>query len=198
MTIEFHPYGEFIPKKVQGMIIGSFPIGKFSNPKRSPEIKAHEFDFFFGGEKNLLWKLLAHARNKELRKVSDIIQMLEEMELGIGDVIKSCKRKDGGGSDSDLYEIEFNIELMKKIRQHDIKNLYFTSRKVEKWFNHLFPESDDLKKISLISPSAQTLRSLVKNPLYLKWKEKHPQKRPKDFLFADYDRIFSRLNRKQN
>ena len=196
MTVEFHPYGDFIPKKVKGMIIGSFPIAKFSNPKRSLEIKPHEFNFYFGGEKNLLWKLLAHARKKEIHHVSDIVQMLEEMELGIGDVIKSCRRKDGGASDSDLYDIEFNHELIEKIRTYKIKTLYFTSRKVENWFNKLFPESEDLIKISLISPSAQTLRALVRNPLYLKWKEKHPLKKPMDFLYADYVRIFSRLNRK--
>jgi G:T/U-mismatch repair DNA glycosylase len=196
VTIESHPYGDFIPKKAQGMIIGSFPIGKFTNPKRSHEIKSNEFNFFFGGEKNLLWKLLAHARKKELHQVSDIIQMLEELGVGIGDVIKSCRRKNGGASDSDLYQIEFNHELLQKIRRNKIKTLYFTSRKVETWFNQMFPETDDLKKISLISPSAQTLRSLVKNPIYLKWKLKHPFKKPLDFLFADYKRVFSRLNRK--
>lgn len=196
MKVEHHPFGEFIPRDAQGMIIGSFPIGKFTDPARSHEIKSHEFKFFFGGEKNLLWKLISHARKWDIHETKDIVEMLEDLKLGVGDVIVSCRRKNGGASDSDLYEIQFNHELLKVIRKHKIKILYFTSKKVESWFNQLFPETTDLEKILLISPSAQTLRAIGKNPRYQEWKLKYPDKKGLEFLYHDYKRVFSRINRK--
>ena len=196
MKIERHPFGEYLPPSVRGMIIGSFPIGKFTDPKRSHEIKPHEFKFFFGGEKNLLWKLISHARNREIQETNDIVALLNELKLGVGDLIVSCRRKNGGASDSDLYDIEFNHNLINVIRKNKIQELYFTSKKVEAWFNKLFPDTGDLKKILLISPSAQTLRALGRNGRYLDWKKEHPDKKAIEFLYDDYKRIFSRINRK--
>lgn len=193
--IETHPYGEFIPSRPKAMIIGTFPIGKFSHPERRHEIKPHEFNFFFGGEKNLLWKLLAHAFKKELRTTADIIFMLKEHGLAIGDVIKSCRRENGGGSDSDLFDIVWNKPLLAKIRKHNIKILFFTSRKVEKWFNQLFPETDDLKKISLISPSGQSIRGLARNQAFIRWRLKHPDEKAVEFIYAEYRKIFLRFLR---
>lgn len=195
MLREKHPYGEFIPKNASGMIIGSFPIGKFTNPKRHHEIKAHEFDFFFGGEKNLLWKLISQVVKKEIRSREDVEAMLNELGLGVGDVIESCVRKNGGASDSDLLQISFNLKLLDVIRAHKIETLYFTSKKVEQWFNRLFPDTTDLKKFCLISPSAQTLRSLGSNQNFQKWKVKNPDRKGIEFIYAEYKRVFSRIKR---
>lgn len=195
MTLEHHPYQEFIPENPQGMIIGSFPIGKFTNPSRKHEIKPHELMFFFGGEKNLLWRLISHARGLEIHGVQDIINMLNEMGIGVGDVIKSCRRKNGGASDSDLFDIKYNFDLINVIRENRIKTVYFTSRKVEARFNKLFPESHDLKKVSLISPSSQTLRAIGRNPEFQKWREKNKDARAMDFVYLSYKKVFSRLNR---
>lgn len=195
MAIERHPYGEFIPKQATGMIIGSFPIGKFTDPNRRHEINAHEFDFFFGGQKNLLWKLISQAVDTKINSKADVIKMLTDLKLGVGDVIKSCSRKNGGASDSDLLQISFNLELIDVIKAHKIKTLYFTSKKVEHWFNRLFPNTSELKKVSLISPSAQTLRSLGANERYQKCKEKYPHRKGIDFIYAEYRKVFSRINR---
>lgn len=183
---ERHPYGEFIPKNAKAMIIGSFPIGKFSNPKRSVEIKKHEFDFFFGGEKNLLWKLLGSVFNMPVKTKSDLKRLLVKQGLGIGDVIKSCKRKNGGASDTDLYDIEWNTELIDVIRKKKIERLYFTSRKVEAWFKRLFNETDDLIKISLISPSGQSIRSITRRDDFKAWEKCHPKAPKVDFILYDY------------
>lgn len=183
---EQHPYGEFIPKNARAMIIGSFPIGKFSNPKRFHEIKKHEFDFFFGGEKNLLWKLLGAVFNMPVKSRSDIKKLLLKQGLGIGDVIKSCKRKNGGASDSDLYDIEWNMELIDVIRKKKIERLYFTSRKVESWFNRNFKDTDDLIKISLISPSGQSIRSLTRREDFRVWEKTHRDAPKVDFILYDY------------
>lgn len=194
--IERHPYGEFIPRSPRCMIIGSFPIGKFTNPSRKKEIKPHEHDFFFGGEKNLLWKLIGHAFDRELVTKEQIVQLLETYGIAIGDVIHCCKRKKGSASDADLYEIQWNQQLLQVIDQNHIEVIYFTSRKVENWFERLFPESQHLEKINLISPSAQSLRSLGRNQEYLSWKEKYPQRAALDFLKDHYRKKFSWLLRK--
>lgn len=190
---EQHPYGTFIPPKVRAMIVGSFPIAKFSHPKRRSEIKAHEYDFFFGGEKNLLWKLLAGCFGKELKSKDDVVKMLNEQRLAVGDVIKSCRRKDGRSSDSDLYDIEWNTELLEIIERNKIKTVLFTSKKVAQWFNALFPDAQ-LQQITLYSPSAQTARGLARNPDYLAWKKKHPQKKTYEFLLESYKEKFNKLN----
>jgi len=183
---EYHPYGEFVPKNASAMIIGSFPIGKFSNPKRSHEIKKHELEFFFGGEKNLLWKLLGAVFNMPVSSKTEIKKLLISQGLGIGDVIKSCKRKNGGASDTDLYDIEWNMDLIDVIRKKKIQKLYFTSRKVETWFNRIFKNTDDLVKISLISPSGQSIRSITRREDFQKWLKTHKDDRKVDFILYDY------------
>lgn len=183
---EQHPYGEFVPKNARGMIIGSFPIGKFSNPKRFHEIKEHEFKFFFGGEKNLLWKLLGEVFHMPVTSETEIKKLLQRNGLGVGDVIRSCKRKNGGASDSDLYDIEWNTDLIQVIRKKRIERLYFTSRKVESWFNKLFKNTDDLVKISLISPSGQSIRSLPRRSDFQAWLKSHPDAPKVDFILHDY------------
>lgn len=187
---EKHPYGEFIPKNARAMIVGSFPIGKFTDPKRKEEIKSHEFDFFFGGEKNLLWKLLGAVFNHPVKSKEDIQKLLTNKKLAVGDLIVSCRRKKGGASDSDLYDIIWNTELLDVIRKNKIRKLYFTSKQVETWFAKLFPESDDLRKITLISPSAQSVRSLVKRPDFKTWLAANSELPKFEYILQDYRRKF--------
>lgn len=187
---EFHPYGDFIPRTPRLMIIGTFPIAKFTDPTRRGEIKEHEFDFFFGGEKNLLWKLLGKVFNRSLTCKEEIISLLEREGIAIGDLVKSCRRKNGRSSDSDLYDIEWNKELIKLIRDHHIKKLFFTSKKVEQLFNKLFPESTDLVKVRLISPSAQAARSLYCEPGFNDWRKRHPTEKSFKFILTIYRHKF--------
>lgn len=122
---EIHPYGEFIPAKPKCMIIGSFPIGKFTDPDRWHEIKSNEFDFFFGGERNLLWKLLAEVFEVKLQTREDIINLLKKKKMAVGDVISSCKRKNKSASDVDLFDIEWNVRLIEIIRKNHIQKVFF-------------------------------------------------------------------------
>lgn len=189
MKRERHPYGEFIPKGATALIIGSFPIGKFTDPHRKKEIRAHEFDFFFGGEKNLLWKLLADVYDVSLKSRIDIEFFLKKRKLGVADVIKSCRRIKGGASDSALYDIQWNTELEKHIRKHHISKVYFTGKKVEQWFNRLFPEMH-VEKVTLIFPSAQSVRSLPRHPEFVTWKKHNPGGRAYEFILQSYRNKF--------
>lgn len=184
--IELHPYGEFIPSHPRFMIIGSFPIGKFTNPKKRSQIKPHEIDFFFGGEKNLLWKLLGQCFEIELKTKSDIVNFLETQGIAVGDLIRACRRKKGSASDSALFKIEWNKNLLGQIQRHQIQKVFFTSRQVERWFNRLFPEARGFEQVTLISPSAQTMRSLSRWPGFKVWEREHPCEEKFNFILADY------------
>lgn len=172
------------------MIIGSFPIGKFSDPSRRHEIKEHEFEFFFGGERNLLWRLLGDTFGVKLAKKEDIIRLLTREKIGIGDVIHSCVRKDGRASDKDLLEIEWNTGLLDIIRNKKIEKVYFTSKTVERWFYRLFPEATDLRARTLISPSAQSVRALASRQDFRSWRKNNPQAKAYDFILKDYKKAF--------
>lgn len=187
--IEKHPYEYFIPKKAKAMIVGSFPIGKFSDPKRRGEVKPHEMEFFFGGEKNLLWKLLGECFQVSVKTKEQVIVLLEREGLAIGDVITSCRRIDGKGSDSALYDITWNHNLLKIIQKHRIQKVYFTSRQVQKWFDKLFPEAE-LERVLLISPSAQSSRAVVRTESYKVWKQAHPEGKTWDYILSFYKSVF--------
>lgn len=172
------------------MIIGSFPIGKFSDPERRHEILPHEILFFFGGEKNLLWRLLGDTFGVELRTKAQIVRFLREKKIGVGDVIKSCVRREGRASDSDLLEIEWNTGLMNDIKRHKIEKLYFTSVGVERWFYRLFPEARGIEAITLISPSAQSARALGSRPDFKVWRKRNPHLPAYEFILRHYKKIF--------
>ncbi|MFL5785308.1 MAG: hypothetical protein ACJ76H_11895 [Bacteriovoracaceae bacterium] len=190
---EVHPYGTFIPKGAHSMLIGSFPIGKFSDPKRKHEIKSHEIEFFFGGEKNLLWKLLGDTFNVPLKSKNDIVVFLTKQKLGVGDVIRSCVRREGKASDKDLLEIEWNMGLLDELRKKKIRKLYFTSKGVERWFYRLFPEAREMfEALVLISPSAQSARGLGGSVEFKKWRMKNPHKAAYEFILKKYKDAFLR------
>jgi hypothetical protein len=59
--LEIHPYGNFNVPASDTYIIGSFPIEKFTRLDMNKEIKPNEINFFYGGEKNRLWKILSQV-----------------------------------------------------------------------------------------------------------------------------------------
>lgn len=172
------------------MLIGSFPIGKFSDPARKHEIKASEFLFFFGGEKNLLWRLMGDTFGVELRTKKDIVKLLTREHIGVGDVIRSCVRREGRASDKDLLDIEWNTDLLAEIRTHNIEKLYFTSKGVERWFYRLFPGSRDIEAVTLISPSAQSARSLGRQEEFRIWRKENPELPVYQFILKSYQEAF--------
>ncbi|MFI5391443.1 MAG: hypothetical protein ACHQYQ_08785, partial [Bacteriovoracales bacterium] len=131
MNIEFHPYGVFIPKAAHSIIVGSFPIAKFTQGKK---LKEGEVDFFYGGERNQLWKLLSICFKRDLKTKKQIIDFLEEKGIALGDVIASCQRKKNGSLDSDLLNCTYFTELGDIIKKNSIKKIYFTSLKVQSIF----------------------------------------------------------------
>jgi len=166
---ETHPYGEYLSKKTQSLIIGSFPIGKFTDPKRRSEIKDHEIDFYYGGEGNHLWKLLGKVYQTNLSNKEEIVQFLEKNAISMADVIKSCRRQKGSGNDADLYDIEWNTGLHDFIVNNHFKKIYFTSKKVYHWYIKHIGRVEGPEEIVLLSPSANGVRAIPKMAGYQAW-----------------------------
>lgn len=188
---EFHPYGEFISPKIDSLIIGSFPIAKFTNPKRRKEIKPHEIDFYYGGEGNQLWSLLGKCFDLNLNSKENIIHFLNKNKISMADVIKSCLRKNGGSNDSDLYDIEWNNKLHSLIGNYRFKKIYFTSKKVYRWYCQHIGRVEGPKEIILISPSANGVRSLSRLKEFKTWeKTVNIEKKATVFRELFYKKIF--------
>ncbi len=188
---EFHPYGEYISPKTDSLIIGSFPIAKFTNPKKRKEIKPNEIDFFFGGETNQLWSLLGKCFHLKLDTKDKIIDFLEVHKISIADVIKSCVRKNGRSNDSDLRDIEWNEKLHSMIKHYRFKKIYFTSKKVYQWYCSHIGRVEGPKEIILLSPSANGVRSLPRLKEFKEW-EKTVTVEKKTTVFRElfYKKIF--------
>jgi len=189
-VVEDHPYGIFVPPRASKMIIGTFPIGKFTNPKRRHEIKEHEFDFYYGGEMNHLWKVLALTFNTELSNKEQIVSFLEKEKIAMADVIESCQREDGRADDSKLKNIKWNTELHQSIIQNKIKSLYFTSKQVEKWFHRHIGSVEGVKETVLVSPSGSGLRSIGRNQDFKDWQAQKPGRTATEYRIYAYKRDF--------
>lgn len=190
--VEYHPYEEFIPEGAHSMIIGSFPIGKFTNPSRRNEINIEtEIDFYYGGSKNKLWELIGTCFNRELKSKKAVIDFLNEENIAVADVIKSCRRVKGSALDKDLKEIGWNLELKKLINEKSIKRLLFTSKLVKTWFEKHIGELEKADFVILPSPSPASMISLARTHEFKKWLDTHPGKRPSDYRQWLYRQIFN-------
>jgi G:T/U-mismatch repair DNA glycosylase len=193
---EVHPYGEYLSSVPESLIIGSFPIGKFSHPDRKHEIKKHEFDFYYGGEGNQLWKLLAKVFETDLTTKKQIVTFVEAHHISLADVIRSCKRKNGSGNDADLFDIEWNTGLRNFILENHFKRLYFTSKKVYHWYcSHIgrIEGKGAPEEIILLSPSANGLRSIPRMKEFIEYKNKIKNKDISPALYRErmYKKYFT-------
>lgn len=184
---EKHPYGEFIPEGASKILIGTFPVGKFTNPLRRDEINPDkDMDFFYGGSTNPFWKLIGECLGTKLNNKNEIIEALSSRHIAIGDVIKSCRRINGSASDNDLKEQEWNLNLLEVVRTAGIKELIFVSKTVEKWFRENIGEPVGLKTITLFSPSPQALIRVPSLPAFKEWQFNNPDGRPSAYRLYLY------------
>ncbi|MDZ4663091.1 MAG: hypothetical protein SGJ18_15885 [Pseudomonadota bacterium] len=186
---ETHPYGHFVPKDMSILLLGSFPIGQFTNPKRRRQINPEtEIDFNYGGAKNQFWRIIEKCFDEKLNSVDAIQNFLTKNKMGLADVIESCRRKSGSSADSDLYDINFNPHLEKLLTISTLRTVLFTSKNVERWFFKHWQLPQQIKGIVLISPSGRALASLVQNADYKKWRIVNPSGTPTEFRLFDYER----------
>jgi G:T/U-mismatch repair DNA glycosylase len=188
---EYHPYQPFIPPNAKKLIVGNFPIGKFSNPLRFDERKSQEMDFYYGGGTNKLWRLLGKSFDVELNNIQVIKKFLKEHGFALADILISCRRVNGSALDTALYDKMYNYELKEIIEAKGIEELLFTSKHVSSEFKKHIGRFPDLKHTILISPSPTAIRGLVKNREYLAMKELNPEFTIEEFRLMKYKQVFS-------
>lgn len=191
-NVEYHPYKPFIPKDAKKLIVGNFPIGKFSDPTRFHEQKNGEFDFYYGGATNKLWRLMSAVFSEDLTSITKIKKFLSEQNIGLADILLSCRRVGGSALDTALYDKTYNTDLAKLISKHKIEELYFTSRHVYTQFRKHIGKFPEVKQTILISPSPTAVRGLVKNREYLELLKKNPDFKVEEFRLMKYKQVFHR------
>ncbi len=190
--VEYHPYKPFIPKDTKKLIVGNFPIGKFSNPDRFHEQKDGELDFYYGGATNKFWRLMSVVFSEDLTSVDKIKMFLTKQKMGLADILLSCRRLRGSALDTALYDKTYNTDLAKLIEKHQIEELYFTSRHVYSQFRKYIGKFPEIKHTILISPSPTAVRGLVKNREYMELLKKNPDLLIEEFRLMKYKQVFHR------
>ena len=198
--IEFHPYengygkGIYLTPDSRLFIVGTFPIGKFTNPLRKDEIKPNEIDFFYGGATNRHWVAMADLFNKELKSRANIETFLCENKISVADVIQSCRRINGEASDDKLYEMIWNPNLDKILKEHPSTKIIFTSDIAAEWFNANIYKDYPSQMVILISPSAQGARRIGRMNEYKALKARTPNYNTLEFLKLKYREAFNQLD----
>lgn len=156
---EVYPWGILVPKNCRYLLLGTFP-GNFSDPA---------YDFFFMSKRNQFWSILEEVYKLNLKDKKSKIKLLENLRMGMGDMIESCERAKGTNADNNLVNIKFNTREIKKVlAKHKIEKIYFSSRMAEGFFRKEFKiRKGNLGEIELI-----TLPSSSPRYAAMRWEEK--------------------------
>ncbi len=185
-----HPYGFYNSTQAKTLILGSFPIAKFTNPSLRSTIKAHEIDFFYGGEKNKLWKVLSAVFSRPLTTKQQIVEFLEAESLAMGDIIKSCRSRKNGAADKDLYDVSWNEGLVSFISENKIERIYFTSKWVQQNFLKHILHNYSGESIVLPSPSPAANIAIASTEGFKAKKALNPLLKVDDYRIEKYRQIF--------
>lgn len=132
--IETHPFKAFIPGNTTVLIVGSFPGREVTHRTLSKD------EWFYGSKRNQFWKIISGVYQTNLETKKDKQDLFTEHGIGMVDIFLKVKRKAGNNMDSNLEVIEYNDKAIKEIlKNRAIKNIFFTSKFVEKSFLSLFP-----------------------------------------------------------
>ena len=161
MTLEYHPFGSFIPQNVQYLVVGTFPGRQFSQ-RSADENEADVYAFSYGG-RNQFWRIMEKIYGVDLPTRASKKQLFENLNIGLVDVIKACRRKNASNLDTDLTDIVWNrAEFDRIFEENRIENVFCTGKAVAQIFQKWYPEQP---WVALPSPS----------PLYavMRFEEKH-------------------------
>jgi hypoxanthine-DNA glycosylase len=149
MSLEQHPFGSFIPPNVQYLVVGTFPGRQYSQ-RSAAENEADETAFSYGG-RNQFWRIMAEIYNVNLLNRTAKKALFTELNIGMMDVIRACRRKNPSNLDSDLTDIVWNqTEFEQIFAEQSIKMVFCTGKGVAQIFEKWFPEQPT---IALPSPS---------------------------------------------
>lgn len=140
--IEKHPFGDFVPKKVRYLMLGSF-VTKPSNP----------YEWFYANGRNQFWPIMETVFNQSFKTKKDQQALFEKLEMALADIIFACERKKNSNLDMNLFNIVYNTQGIRSIvSKNKIEKIFFTSRHVENLFKKVFKDIK-IESVCLPSPS---------------------------------------------
>lgn len=217
MFFHFHPYEPFLHQDTKKIIVGTLPPPRFC----TKEFKKRDVNFCYGSQDNLLWQVLDKIYNLNLPFDNSELavnlrkEFLIKHQIGICDIVQSCKRVKIDASDIGMSEVKLR-DILAFLKQYkNIDTLIFTGglcknspeyffRQILKKENikfenisnqipkiHRFEYNNKyFKTISLTSPSNAANRSIGANIHYKNKKLKNPNYTTFDFRFEQYKDIF--------
>lgn len=153
--IETHPFGTFVPPNARYLILGSFP-GKQAF-KRSKSYDP-SYDWYYRSRRNQFWPIMEAVYGVRLRSQPEQQKLMEELGIGMGDVILRCTRTAANNSDLNLANITYNVDgILKTLEHHDIHTIFFTSsfvaQKFRRHFKDILRQHSYVNLVTLPSPS---------------------------------------------
>ncbi|MCP4971347.1 MAG: uracil-DNA glycosylase family protein, partial [Arcobacter sp.] len=128
MFHHFHPYKPFLQKDTRRIIVGTLPPPRFC----TKEYKDNDVLFCYGSQDGLLWKALDKiyklnlVYNQSQKAVKQRKEFLIKNNLGICDIVDSCKREKIDASDIGMQDVELR-DILKYLKEYkDIDTLIFT------------------------------------------------------------------------
>lgn len=156
MDLEYHPFGSFIPQNVHYLMVGTFPGRQFSQ-RTAAENEADIYAFSYGG-RNQFWRIMEQLYTVELSTRDSKKLLLENLNMGLLDLIKACRRKNPSNLDTDLTDILWNqAEFDHIFKENSIENVFCTGKGVAQIFQKWYPE-----KPCIVLPSPSPLYAMMR------------------------------------
>ena len=217
MFHHFHPYEPFLHKDTKKVIVGTLPPPRFC----TKEYKKEDVLFCYGSADNLLWRALNIIFDLNLifdnsqEAVKQRKEFLIKKQIGVCDIVDSCKRQKVDASDLGMSQIQLRdiLGFIKKFK--NIDTLVFTggnskngpeyflrqvlkkqkikyeliSSEIPKVHEFIY-DNRVIKTISLTSPSNAANRSIGANAYYKEQKKANPNYSTFDFRVEQYKKVF--------
>jgi len=128
MFFHQHPYEPFIPQNATKLIVGTLPPPRFS----MNNLLEGDIDFCYGSRNGQLWKIIDRIFELHLKyeTTDEAIKQRKDFlianNIGICDIVESCKREKIDASDLGMQDIKLR-DLITYIRKHTkVDTLLFT------------------------------------------------------------------------
>lgn len=166
--VEVHPFGNFVPKKIKYLMLGSF-VTKPSNP----------YEWFYANGRNQFWPIMAEVYGLDFSTKEKQQQLFAQLEMALADIILSCERKNNSNLDINLCNCVYNTTAITTIiKENKVRKIFFTSRYVETLFKRYFKDiiqlQAEVELICLPSPSPR-FAMLTKQEKVKRYKELLPK-----------------------
>lgn len=164
---EVHPFGNFIPKNSNYLVLGSFTTKPYKG-----------YDFFYSNGRNQFWPIIEEVYKVRLETTNKKKILFSKLHIAIADIIYSCERIKNSNLDVNLKDIILNNTIERILSENNINKIFFTSRFVEKLYRKNFKELiRNYSKINLITLPSPSPRYalLTKKQKVDKYKELLPK-----------------------